>query len=111
MHQAKMRCLASGGRAASAAKPSAGGNCSQSRCQCRALRLEQTVGRRAGQIVERAARRGLDRPEVQRVGVIAAAVEQVRGEGIEREIECDLEISRQIRAGDLVPVRLKIVDE
>ena len=46
MHQAKRRCLASGGSAASAAKPWPGGSFSQSSSSACAVRLDQTVGRR-----------------------------------------------------------------
>jgi hypothetical protein len=43
--------------------------------------------------------------------VIAEAVEHVGAQRIERQVERDLEISRQMRAGDLVAVRLEIVNE
>ena len=76
-----------------------------------ALRLDQTVRRRAGEIVQRAARRRLGRPQIERTRVVAKAVEQIDAQRIERQIERDLEIRRQMRAGDLQPVRLEIVDQ
>ena len=76
-----------------------------------ALRLDQPVGRRAGEIVQRAARRGFGRAQIERVVVVAESVEQIDAQRIEREIERDLEICRQMRAGDLQPVRLEIVDQ
>ena len=43
--------------------------------------------------------------------VVAEAVEQIDAQRIEREIERDPEIRRQMRPGDLQPVRLEIVDQ
>ena len=43
--------------------------------------------------------------------MIVEVVEHVGAQRIERQIERDREISRQMRAGDLVAVCLEIVDE
>ena len=95
----------------SAAKPSAGGSLIQSRSSALRVRLDQPVGRRAGEVVQRAAGRRLDRAQIERVRVIAEAVEYFDAQRIERQIERDPEIPREMRAGDLQPVRLEIVDQ
>ena len=43
--------------------------------------------------------------------MIAEAVEHFGAQRIERQVERDREIFRQMRAGNLVAVRLEIVDE
>src|SRR6516162_3686702 len=75
------------------------------------LRLEEAVGRRAGEIVERAARRALCCPQFERVGVVADVPEEISAHSIESEIECGLEIPRQICPGDLQAMSLEIVDQ
>ena len=50
-------------------------------------------------------------PQFERVGVVAEVPEQIDAQRIEREIERDLEIPRQMRPGDLQAVRLEIVDQ
>ena len=79
------------------------------RVERRFARRQQPVGRRAGQIVERAAQRRLGRPQIERA-VAIAAVDQIAAQRIEREIERDREIAGQIRPRDLQPVGLEIVD-
>ena len=53
----------------------------------------------------------LGRPQFERLRVMAEAPEQVDAQRVKRQIERDLEISREMRAGDLVAVRLQIVDQ
>lgn len=43
--------------------------------------------------------------------MIAKPVEQIDAQCIEPEIERDVEITRQMRPGDLQPVRLEILDQ
>ena len=74
------------------------------------LRLEQAVGRRAGQIVQRAARPRLDCPQIERTRAIAV-IEHIDAQRIERQVERHPEIRREMGPGDLQPVRLQVVDE
>ena len=55
-------------------------------------------------IVQRAAERRLDRAQIEWVYVMVEAVEHVGAQRVERQVERHLEISRQMRAGDLVAV-------
>ena len=54
---------------------------------------------------------GLDRPQIERVRAIAEPLEQIDAQCIERQIEGDIEIRREMGAGNLQSVRLEIVDQ
>ena len=54
---------------------------------------------------------GLDRPQIERVRAVAEPLEQIDAQRIERQIEGDIEIRRQMGAGDLQSVRLEVVDQ
>ena len=54
---------------------------------------------------------GLDRPQIERVRAVAEPLEQIDAQRIERQIEGDIEIRREMGAGDLQSVRLEIVDQ
>ncbi|MBV8109138.1 MAG: hypothetical protein JO012_05160, partial [Hyphomicrobiales bacterium] len=69
------------------------------------------VGGGAGKVVHRAARHGFNGAQIEGAWAIAEVVGDIDAERIERQVECDLEIYRQMRAGDLMPVRLEIVDQ
>ena len=92
MHQAKRRCLASDGSAASAAKPCGRRQFEPVEIERAAVRLEE----RSAGVPERSLSelRGaaLGRPQIERAGAVARTVEQIDAQRIEREIERDLEI-------------------
>ena len=54
---------------------------------------------------------GLDRPQIERMRAVAEPLEQIDAQRIERQIEGDIEIRREMGAGDLQSVRLEIVDQ
>ena len=55
--------------------------------------------------------RGRDRPQIERARAIAEPLEQIDAQRIERQIEGDIKIRRQMGAGDLQSVRLEVVDQ